>query len=147
MTPCIFCELNKDIKSPTRIVELNNSIAYINLDQTYPGRSIVVFKAHYDSLLDLPKNLFDNLNDELRVISYAVEKTFNPDRLNFAILGNVVSHLHWHIIPRYESDQNWGRPPWPINERTYLSDNEYREISKRILSQLKKGDFSNHIQT
>jgi diadenosine tetraphosphate (Ap4A) HIT family hydrolase len=35
-----------------------------------------------------------------------------PDHINVESLGNVVPHLHWHIIPRYVDDPRWGMPIW-----------------------------------
>jgi diadenosine tetraphosphate (Ap4A) HIT family hydrolase len=35
-----------------------------------------------------------------------------PDHVNVESLGNVVPHLHWHIIPRYVGDARWGMPIW-----------------------------------
>jgi diadenosine tetraphosphate (Ap4A) HIT family hydrolase len=38
-----------------------------------------------------------------------------PDHINVAALGNVIPHLHWHVIPRYRDDPRWGAPIWPTN--------------------------------
>jgi diadenosine tetraphosphate (Ap4A) HIT family hydrolase len=42
----------------------------------------------------------------------AVVKTFQPDKVNHACLGNAVPHNHWHIIPRYLSDPNFKDSPF-----------------------------------
>lgn len=39
-------------------------------------------------------------------------KVTTPDHMNIESLGNVVAHLHWHIIPRYRTDPRWGQPIW-----------------------------------
>lgn len=43
---------------------------------------------------------------ELALIGRHIKSAFNADRMNYASLGNVVSQLHWHLIPRYEGDAN-----------------------------------------
>jgi len=126
---CTFCNLITDKDNPTWIADMKYSVALLNLEQTYRGRCLVVLKQHYDNLLDVPKELFDQLNMEMLRLASAIKQAWSPDRLNFAILGNEVSHVHWHVIPRYEADPNWGRPPWPIPKRTYLSQSEYRELA------------------
>jgi diadenosine tetraphosphate (Ap4A) HIT family hydrolase len=42
----------------------------------------------------------------------AIMRATQPDHLNVELLGNVVPHLHWHIVPRYFSDPRWGMPIW-----------------------------------
>jgi diadenosine tetraphosphate (Ap4A) HIT family hydrolase len=42
----------------------------------------------------------------------AVVRTLRPDHVNIESLGNVVPHLHWHIVPRYVGDARWGMPIW-----------------------------------
>ncbi|MGH8886560.1 MAG: HIT family protein [Egibacteraceae bacterium] len=54
----------------------------------------------------------------MRTIARAIQSAFECARMNYAILGNEVAHVHWHLIPRYTTDPNWGRPPWPIMPKT-----------------------------
>ena len=42
----------------------------------------------------------------------AIMRTVRADHINIESLGNVVPHLHWHIVPRYEGDPRWGLPIW-----------------------------------
>ena len=42
----------------------------------------------------------------------AIAAAFRPRKLNYELLGNQVPHLHWHLIPRYESDPNHLRAAW-----------------------------------
>lgn len=136
MNDCPFCALISDADRPNKIVEFTYSIAYLNLDQSYRGKTIVVFKEHFDTLLEVPKDIFDAANAEMLKIASALDKAFVPDRLNFAILGNVVPHVHWHIVPRYKADPNWGGPPWPIRQRYYASDTEFKELVAIVRSAL-----------
>jgi diadenosine tetraphosphate (Ap4A) HIT family hydrolase len=134
MMRCTFCNLIANTNDPTRIVDMEHTVAFVNLEQTYRGRSILVLKQHYDDLLSIPKELFDQVNTEMLKLASAIDKILSPDRLNFAILGNEVSHVHWHIIPRYKTDPNWGRPPWPIDTRVSLPDEEYRRLADLLRS-------------
>ena len=63
----------------------------------------------------------------------ALDKTFHPLKFNHALLGNSVSHLHWHLILRRQSD------PFPTHAiwedaipNLQLSDEEFREIAEQI---------------
>ncbi|MGH2498637.1 MAG: HIT family protein [Candidatus Limnocylindria bacterium] len=54
---------------------------------------------------------------DVRRVAAAVERRFRPAKLNIALLGNQVTHLHAHVVPRYLDDGAPGRPP-----RTWSSD-------------------------
>jgi diadenosine tetraphosphate (Ap4A) HIT family hydrolase len=41
-----------------------------------------------------------------------------PDKVNLASLGNVVPHLHWHVIPRYRDDAHFPAPVWGQKQRS-----------------------------
>lgn len=45
-------------------------------------------------------------------VEQAVRETMLPDKINVASLGNVVPHLHWHVIPRYTDDAHFPAPVW-----------------------------------
>jgi diadenosine tetraphosphate (Ap4A) HIT family hydrolase len=45
--------------------------------------------------------------------------------MNVESLGNVMPHLHWHVIPRYKTDPRWGAPIWPSDLR--------EQIDRRLL--------------
>ena len=45
----------------------------------------------------------------------AVARALRPDHMNLAVLGNIIPHLHWHVVPRYTSDPRWGAPIWPTS--------------------------------
>ena len=50
--------------------------------------------------------------DDLFLAQVAVVQATRPDHVNVELLGNVVPHLHWHIVPRYFGDPRWGMPIW-----------------------------------
>jgi diadenosine tetraphosphate (Ap4A) HIT family hydrolase len=131
MSKCEFCKLVLDEQNPSRIGELSVSIAIVNLDQIYIGRCLVVLRNHLEDLTELSqfdRNLF---TADMIKVAKAIKRAFSPKMMNYAILGNVQKHLHWHIIPRYPTDPNWGKSPWP-HDRKYLREDEYKEIANRI---------------
>jgi diadenosine tetraphosphate (Ap4A) HIT family hydrolase len=56
--------------------------------------------------------------------------------MNLASLGNAVPHIHWHLIPRYLEDPNWGDTIWSPSDAEEptktLNEDEYREIVDSI---------------
>jgi len=53
--------------------------------------------------------------------------------MNYELLGNMVPHMHWHLVPRQTDDPLWPRPIWSeSHQECRLSDNRYREEISRI---------------
>jgi diadenosine tetraphosphate (Ap4A) HIT family hydrolase len=46
-----------------------------------------------------------------------VRNQLRPDKVNLASLGNVVPHLHWHVIPRFRDDAHFPNPIWGTSLR------------------------------
>jgi diadenosine tetraphosphate (Ap4A) HIT family hydrolase len=47
----------------------------------------------------------------------ALREVMQPDKVNLASLGNVVPHLHWHVIPRFADDPHFPNPVWGERKR------------------------------
>jgi diadenosine tetraphosphate (Ap4A) HIT family hydrolase len=74
-------------------------------DQTYVGRSVVFLRTR--ALVD-PLDLVREERDELWLEVFprlrdTLVAAFQPDRLNYAHLANRKHHVHWHVVPRYET--------------------------------------------
>jgi diadenosine tetraphosphate (Ap4A) HIT family hydrolase len=78
-----------------------------------------------------------NLNKELLFLCKIIKRTFQPDLINYASLGNVIKHFHYHIIPRYKDDPNWGGPPWPSIEKKLTKDG-YQQLVTLIRTSLEE---------
>ncbi len=134
---CKFCKLlEKPEENPRWIATFPNSVVFVYKDQTYKGRTVVILKHHVEQLTELPSAEGEDFYSETIQVAKAIQKAINPERLNYANLGNEVPHLHWHIIPRFPNDHNHGDPPWPAPAK-YLSDEEYQILAKQIRSNLK----------
>ncbi|HQT26587.1 MAG TPA: HIT family protein [Burkholderiales bacterium] len=81
-------------------------------DEDYPGFCRVILNRHVAEMTDLD----DADRIALMRVVFGVEKAVRdalfPDKINLASLGNVVPHLHWHVIPRFESDRHFPNPVW-----------------------------------
>jgi len=62
---------------------------------------------------------------EVLRVGAALERHYQPVKLNYQILGNAVPHLHTHVVPRFAQDPAPGRPlPFPRGERPHLPEGE-----------------------
>ena len=139
---CEICQdslfTEKGVGHPQRIAELDVSIAILNREwQYYRGSSLLVFRDHVTELHHLDSDIRRRFMEDACRLADAVEKTFQPAKLNHAVLGNSVPHLHWHLIPRRSSD------PFPTHSiwedefpQLRLTDEELRELAEQIRTNL-----------
>ena len=78
----------------------------------YPGFTRVIWQAHQAEMTDLA----DEARDHLMRIVFLVERVqrdrLAPDKINLASFGNMVPHLHWHVIPRWRDDRHFPQSVW-----------------------------------
>ena len=135
---CLMCQdplfAEQGLQHPQKIAELDVSTAILNRDwQYYKGSTILVFRDHVTELHHLTPNLQHRFMADACHMAEALVKSFQPLKMNHALLGNSVPHLHWHLIPRRESDPF---PTYAIWEHEFpklqFSDEEFLEIAEQI---------------
>jgi diadenosine tetraphosphate (Ap4A) HIT family hydrolase len=95
------------------VASLSVSSLYLTTNQTYRGHCQLVFDPRHVARLDqLTVAECTAFSTDLHTAAQAIVAVAQPDHLNVESLGNVVPHLHWHIIPRYVGDARWGLPIW-----------------------------------
>ena len=122
-------------EDPLWICDLQVSSAVLARNQICRGYCILIYnKGHFTELFQLPREDRIAYTEDLARVSRAIHDAFRPRKMNYELLGNVVPHLHWHIIPRRETDPIELR--WPIWGKDYakqlLSDEEYQDIIREI---------------
>jgi diadenosine tetraphosphate (Ap4A) HIT family hydrolase len=106
-TPCELCELKIEP------VYRDERLAVILVDdQAYPGFCRVIWHAHVKEMSDLAPSDRLAINEAVWHVEVALRSVLAPDKVNVASLGNVVPHLHWHVIPRYADDACFPNPIW-----------------------------------
>jgi len=95
------------------LATLSISSLYLARNQTYRGHCQLVFDRRHACRKDqLTSDEWRAFSDDLFAAQHAILEATHPDHLNVELLGNVVPHLHWHIVPRYFDDPRWGMPIW-----------------------------------
>jgi len=65
-------------------------------------------------------------------VSQQLATTFNADKMNVANLGNVVAQLHWHIIVRHKTDDDWPAPIWGRQPSIAYTDHEAQQRLQQL---------------
>lgn len=86
-------------------------------DKDLPGFVRVIATRHIKEISELDENVRKELFDILTLIERVMIETMSPDKVNWASLGNMVPHVHWHIIARYKDDAFFPGSVWSAKER------------------------------
>ncbi|MFZ2971863.1 MAG: HIT family protein [Ferribacterium limneticum] len=81
-------------------------------DPHYPGFCRVIWKDHVREMTDLAANHQLMLMRVVFAVESVVRQLFIPDKINLASFGNMVPHVHWHVIPRWQDDRHFPEPVW-----------------------------------
>lgn len=110
---CIFCQIGKGEIPSQKIYESDDFLVFLDIFPATKGHCLVVPKAHYTNILDMPLSLvergFGLAKEVMSVLSRVLGvKDWNILQNNGSLAGQSVFHFHIHLIPRYEDDQALG---------------------------------------
>ena len=83
----------------------------------FPGFYRVIWNAHEAEFSDLAAADRELLMAAVARVEAVVRERLQPDKINLAALGNLVPHLHWHVIARHDWDSRWPAPVWAAPRR------------------------------
>ena len=86
-------------------------------DEAHPGFCRVIWNEHVAEMGDLLPADQRHLLEVVLATERALRDLLQPDKMNLASLGNIVPHLHWHVIPRYTDDRHFPEPVWGQPQR------------------------------
>ncbi len=134
---CMYCmEDERRDNLMIEIAKLEVSTVFLFKEQTYKGRCNVVYKDHVKELFQLDDdNLAAYMRDVKRTAA-AIDKAFQPGKINYGAYGDTMHHLHMHVVPKYENEDNWGSIFEMNPGKTHLTDAEYQERIEQIKKHL-----------
>lgn len=105
---CIFCKLAEE-NSEDKIYENDNFFSVPDISPSVKGHCIVISKKHFKTILDLPSTLGSELLDCIKKTALIIMKRENATGVNignnsFYSAGQIINHIHFHILPRKEGD-------------------------------------------
>ncbi len=110
------CELCK--KDPKDALWHDDKLFVINVnDPLFPGYLRVIWIDHVAEVSELNAKDRQHLFEVLTIVETVMRETMRPDKVNWAQFGNMVPHLHWHLIPRFKNDTHFPESVWGIKQR------------------------------
>ena len=130
---CLYCTNNATLDSlMIKIADLDVSRVFLFKEQTYRGRCLVAYNGHVNDLNELSdeeRNAF--MADVVRV-TRAMQKAFNPEKINYGAYSDKLCHLHFHLAPKYVDGPDYGGVFRMNPSEVYLSDSEYAEMIEKV---------------
>ena len=126
MKDCIFCKIVKKQIPADIIYEDNNTLAFLDINPVNIGHTLVIPKEHYKTITDTPDAILANMMKTAKRVAKALKKGLNVDGFNIhcnngKVAGQVVFHVHLHIIPRLSKDN---LKPWPKTKDFHAKETE-----------------------
>jgi len=132
MNECIFCKIIKKEVPAYIVYEDDYSIAFLDINPVSTGHILVVPKKHYERITDMPENDLKEFMASVQKVAKMVEtklsKDYNIITNHGPKAGQMINHVHFHIIPRYGQEQLF---VWITHKLT-------EEEAKKVLDVLKK---------
>ncbi len=130
---CIFCEIIKGNIPSHKVYEDDDVYAFLDIMPISYGHTLIIPKEHYANMETIPEKELSKLILGVKKIGKALKDGLGVPGYNIAenndpVAGQIIPHIHFHIIPRARDD---GLKPWP--QRKY-SDGDAEDVAERIKS-------------
>ena len=115
----------------------NLRVIAVHNEANAPAFCRVIWQHHTAEMTDLTPAQRNEIMDMVYRVEDAMRQVFQPKKINLASLGNVVPHLHWHVIARFEDDACFPAPIWATAVRSNhfrLPDNWANQVKQLLLA-------------
>ncbi len=132
MNDCIFCKIVKGDIPSTKVYEDEKILAFLDIKPVNIGHVLVIPKEHFKDIYDIPEETLADISKTAKRMSVAVKKALGVDGINVTVnnepaAGQVIFHVHMHVIPRIKGD---GFGLW--HGRRDYREGEAKEVAQKI---------------
>ena len=114
MEECIFCKIAKGNIPCDKVFENEIVMAFLDISPVNIGHTLIIPKKHFENIQSIPEDYLCEIAKAIKKIAPVVIRVVKAPSFNIGLnngkeAGQIVPHLHFHIIPRYADDnfQNW----------------------------------------
>ena len=137
MQNCGYCQGGELLAQfGIKICDLEVSQLILFKEQSHPGRVIVAYKDHVSEIVNISEEERNLFFADVNRAAKALHAAFNPVKVNYGAYGDTGCHLHFHLVPKYRDEFEWGGVFAMNPGRVYLSDEEYAEMIEKIKANL-----------
>lgn len=131
---CLFCKIAANDIPGQRVYEDEHTLAFLDINPTNTGHTLIIPKKHTNHLLDADDETLARCISTAAKVARAVKEATNADGVNLLqnslqAAGQVVFHLHFHVVPRFDSDgfRHWPGKPYESEEAAQKMANKISE--------------------
>lgn len=129
---CAYCMKNELLdKFGYLAFETNSSLVIVFKDQSHKGRMIVAHKNHVSEIQYLTDEERNEYLSDVAKVAKAIQKVYNPDKINYGAYGDTGCHLHFHLVPKYRDGFEWGST-FVMNTGNLVSVEECKVVAEKI---------------
>lgn len=130
---CAYCmEGDLVAKFGIKICELATCKVYLFKEQSHKGRCIVAHKKHVGDINGLSADERAMYLEDVAKVSRSIMAAFTPDKVNYGAYGDTGNHLHFHLVPKYKDEFEWGGTFEMNPDKVYLDEDEYTKLIEQI---------------
>ena len=96
------------------------------------GRVILAHKKHVGDMTELTAQERAAYFEDIAKVSTVLQKLFKPQKINYGAYGDTGHHLHFHLVPKYKDEFEWGGVFLMNPDKKYLTDAEYADMAAKI---------------
>lgn len=134
---CLYCQNNETLHNlMIEICHLRVSRAFLFKEQTYHGRCLVSYDGHVNDLNELSDEQRNLFMADVAQVTKAMQKLFNPEKINYGAYSDKLSHLHFHLAPKYVDGPDYGGTFQMNPGQVYLTDDEYAAMVAALRQEL-----------
>lgn len=106
-------------------------------DPDYPGFCRVILNRHAAEMTDLLPEERQQVMNVVFSVERVLRAVLQPTKINLASFGNMVPHVHWHVIPRYANDVHFPNPVWGARQReAHLPQFDFHTLQQALVAAL-----------
>ncbi|PSK95390.1 histidine triad (HIT) family protein [Murinocardiopsis flavida] len=137
MQKCVFCKIVQNTAEARIVYRSESAVAFLPLNPATPGHTLVVPVDHFADFLSAPPHLVQDLAYDCHLVAHAILGTLEPEGMNLITSAGTAAtqsifHLHYHLVPRWESDRM--RNFWP--QGGAIDDLAQRRVQRSIQREL-----------
>ena len=137
---CLICERIGQIErgeNPYFVCALSTGYVVLGDHQRFEGYTLFLCKRHVTELYQLPWGFRTRFLQEMSLVAEAVAAVYRPEKMNYELLGNGDTHLHWHLFPRVSGDTPQPGPVWWLPREEMWND-AYRPSCEQLAKRTKQ---------